>query len=77
MVPVILCIVRIFYNLDQNFWFQFWKYYLYSMFISGSLFTIWVVFGGFKDMFAMLNILKHEKHNIRDDGSVQKTESLK
>ena len=52
-------------------WLKFWHVYVYAMFWLGVAFMIWVVTGGFRDLFRMFKGLKTQETDATDDGSVE------
>ena len=51
-------------------WLKFWHVFVYTMFILGVAFMIWVITGGFRDLFRMFKNLKSQEADESDDGSV-------
>ena len=51
-------------------WIKFWHVYIYTMFFAGAAFMIWVVTGGFRDLFRLFRNLRAQEENVLDDGSV-------
>lgn len=52
-------------------WLKFWHVYVYAMFCLGVAFMIWVITGGFRDLFRMFKSLTTQQVDTADDGSVQ------
>ena len=51
-------------------WVGFWHGYVYTMFIAGVIFLVWVVTGGFRDLVRLFKNLLTQEVNVKDDGSV-------
>ncbi len=54
---------------DQG-WGLYWQIQMWITVILGTLITIWLTIGGFKDLSNLISDLKKSKHNVNDDGRV-------
>ena len=52
-------------------WLKFWHVFVYTMFILGVGFMIWVITGGFRDLFRMFKNLNAQETDETDDGTVE------
>jgi SSS family solute:Na+ symporter len=52
-------------------WLKFWHVYVFAMFWLAVAFLIWVVAGGFRDLYRMFTNLTSQEVNVADDGSVE------
>jgi SSS family solute:Na+ symporter len=59
-----------FVDVPLEFWAKFWKYYVYSMFWIGAAFMVWVITGGFRNIFQLFRNLHSQAEDTTDDGSV-------
>jgi SSS family solute:Na+ symporter len=56
-------------------WLDFWHVYVYVMFGFGFVFMVWVIVGGFRDLFRMFAGLRQQTTNADDDGRVESREA--
>ena len=59
------------HDVDVQVWLKFWHVYIYTMFALGVAFMVWVITGGFRDLFRMFRNLKTQESDAADDGSVE------
>jgi SSS family solute:Na+ symporter len=52
-------------------WANFWEKYLYTMFFLATIFMVWIMVGGIKDLIKMFRGLKSQEVDEQDDGSVK------
>ena len=58
-------------EISPEAWLKFWHVFVYTMFFLGVAFMIWVITGGFRDLFRMFKNLNAQEANEADDGSVE------
>ncbi len=70
---VIICIIALTVKLSDRFWVEFWwwKMVPFSV-VLGVICTIWLGYGGIRDVFAMLKELRTRKVDDSDNGFVVK-----
>lgn len=51
-------------------WANFWEKYLYTMFSLATVFMVWIIIGGTKDLIKMFKGLMAQEVDEHDDGSV-------
>lgn len=59
-----------FVSIQTEKWLSFWHKYVYAMFGLGGAFLVWVIAGGFRDLFRLFRNLKTQKIDLTDDGTV-------
>jgi len=59
-----------FVSIQTEKWLSFWQKYVYAMFGLGGAFLLWVIAGGFRDLFRLFGNLKTQKIDVTDDGTV-------
>lgn len=52
-------------------WASFWEKYLYTMFFLATIFTVWIMVGGIRDLVKMFRGLRSQEVDEQDDGSVK------
>lgn len=57
-------------GISDKAWSLFWYYKTAVAIIAGCIAVIWLLFGGFKDLFEMFRTLKTAKRDEHDDGRV-------
>lgn len=59
-----------FVEIPTQKWIGFWRTYICAMFGLGGVFLIWVITGGFRDLFRLFRNLKTQRIDESDDGTV-------
>jgi SSS family solute:Na+ symporter len=59
-----------FVDISTEKWVNFWYVYICAMFSLGGAFLLWVIAGGFRDLFRLFRNLKTQKVDVTDDGRV-------
>jgi len=59
-----------FVDIPTEKWMSFWHGYICAMFGLGGIFLLWVITGGFRDLFRLFKNLKIQKVDVTDDGRV-------
>lgn len=57
-------------GVSNAMWLMVWKTQIYSMLFLGIVITIWFLFGGMKDGYALFDSLRTMRRDDSDDGSV-------
>ncbi len=68
---VIVCYNLIVGKLSDNWWFVFWKTYLFFMIFFAIVFTVWLFIGGVFDFKRLVSLLKTKERDAKDDGTVE------
>ena len=76
IVFVIGTIYNMFNDVKQESWFEYWRMYIILYLVIGVFVTIWVGFGGVRDMKSLFRDLAMAKRDDSDDGSVIKSQGL-
>ena len=69
---ILFSTINLIYKLSDDAWLKWWKIYLYMGFTIGIFTTIWFLWGGIKDLFALFHTLNVAERDAMDDGMVQK-----
>jgi len=59
-----------FVDISTEKWMSFWHGYICAMFGLGGVFLLWVIAGGFRDLFRLFRNLRIQKVDVTDDGRV-------
>ena len=63
-------IINLIFDVKDEYWLSFWHGYLWVLFVTSTLITLWLTIGGFGDLKKMFYQLKIIKRDDRDDGTV-------
>ena len=58
------------HEIPSQTWMSFWKKYVYVMFWLGAAFMVWVITGGFRNLYQMFSNIKSQQIDEADDGTV-------
>ncbi len=64
-------VVHLTVGTDEGWWASFWKWFLLFASVKALIVTIWFLFGGVRDIRALLLDLRRAKQDARDDGFVE------
>ncbi len=56
---------------SEQCWALFWRCYLGLLFVLAIGVTIWLTWGGFKDMVSLFRALRSRERDFEDDGMVR------
>ena len=65
-------VYNLMFDVSNDRWATFWKYYVAALVIMAAVTTVWFAIGGFKDMKKMFALLASDTRNDYDDGRVEK-----
>ncbi len=66
----------IFVDIPDSAWIKWWGIKVIITIVTGIVFSVWFLIGGFKDLFVMIKILRDVKRDVSDDGFVAADEHL-
>lgn len=68
---IVISAIHLFADLSQEWWFNFWVYYLGASFVIGFGVMIWFLIGGFSNLAELIRSLKIIRRDYSDDGTVR------
>ena len=71
IIFVVGTLYNIMFDVSNETWATFWKYYVILLTIMAVITTVWFAIGGFRDLRKMFNLLENIKRDEFDDGSVK------
>jgi solute:Na+ symporter, SSS family len=63
---------NLFYDVSEDTWAIFWKYYIAVLVVLSVITTVWFAIGGFRDLTKMFSMLKTMTRDKSDDGYVER-----
>ena len=72
VIFILGCVANLIFNIPDDIWMSFWKYWLFILFGVSIIIIIWLIVGGTKNLFEMFSSLRSRRVNDADDGWVEK-----
>jgi len=70
VVFVVGTVCNLMFDVTTGTWAIFWKYFIWTAMVLGSIIAIWISIGGLSEMPALFERLRNAKRDDKDDGSV-------
>jgi SSS family solute:Na+ symporter len=74
---IIINVVGLIWVLGDDDWMNIWKIWIYVFLVMSLFVTIWLTWGGLRDMIDLFRTLKLKKRDFSDDGTVSLPEIKK